>query len=322
MSVSAPEQPSWILEPRISPGRRIRNGLATVWMVGSVLLAIVPLVFVFGYVLMKGLKIVDWSFLTEDLPIISRQPGGGMYPAIVGTIVITFWATVMAVPLGVLATIYLTEYGGTGRLPGIIRFMADVMTGVPSIVMGLFVYTIWVFDHGLTGFAGSLALGRVDVADHHSLDGRDAAARPGRPPATRATHSVSRRWRTTIRVVLPAALPGIVSGAMLAVARAAGETAPLLFTIGASRKANWNTFQGVNTALPLQIFNNATPAVPCRSRSRMGCCVHVDHDRVHLHDHRSHRVSTFRDQVAVGTRLVSVRPAGCRPSRATARLDP
>ena len=161
MSVSAPEQPSWILEPSISPGRRIRNGLATVWMVGSVLLAIVPLVLVFGYVLMKGLKIVDWSFLTEDLPIISRKPGGGMYPAIVGTIVITFWATVMAVPLGVLAAVYLTEYGRTGRLPGLIRFMADVMTGVPSIVMGLFVYTIWVLDHGLTGFAGSLALGAL-----------------------------------------------------------------------------------------------------------------------------------------------------------------
>ena len=82
-----------------------------------------------------------------------------MYPAIVGTLLITFWAAVIAVPLGVLAAIYLTEYGGSGRLPAFIRFFADVMTGVPSIVMGLFIYTIWVLNHGLTGFSGSLALG-------------------------------------------------------------------------------------------------------------------------------------------------------------------
>ncbi len=261
MSVSAPEQPSWILEPSISPGRRFRNGLATVWMVGSVVLAMVPLAFVFGYVLLKGLKIVDWSFLTEDLPIISRRPGGGMYPAIVGTIVITFWATVLAVPLGVMAAVYLTEYGRTGRVAGIIRFMADVMTGVPSIVMGLFVYTIWVLDHGLTGFAGSLALGALMLPI--VIRSTEEMLRLVPDDLRRASDALgSRRWRTTIRVVLPAALPGVVSGAMLAVARAAGETAPLLFTIGASRKANWNAFQGVNTALPLQVFNNARQPFP------------------------------------------------------------
>ncbi len=190
MSVSAPEQPSWILEPSISPGRRIRNGLATVWMVGSVLIAIVPLVLVFGYVLMKGLKIVDWSFLTEDIPIISRKPGGGMYPAIVGTIVITFWATVMAVPLGVLAAVYSRSTDAPVGFPALIRFMADVMTGVPSIVMGLFVYTIWVLrprSQRLRRFAGPR---RVDVADRDSVDRRDASPRPGRSPARRATHSV------------------------------------------------------------------------------------------------------------------------------------
>jgi phosphate transport system permease protein len=98
-------------------------------MLGSVLVAIVPLVLIFGYVVQQGLKVIDWSFLTEDIPIISRLPGGGMYPAIVGTIVITFWATAMAVPLGVLAAVYLQEYGGKNRLPALIRFMADVATG-------------------------------------------------------------------------------------------------------------------------------------------------------------------------------------------------
>jgi phosphate transport system permease protein len=252
----APEQPSWIIEPKLSPRRRIRNGVATTWMIGSVLVAIVPLVLIFGYVIKKGLSIVDWKFLTSDIPIITRFPGGGMYPAIVGTIVITFWATAMAVPLGILAAIYLQEYGGSKRLPGVIRFMADVMTGVPSIVMGLFIYTIWVLKHGLTGFAGALALGALMLPI--IIRSTEEMLRLVPADLRRASDALgARRWRTTLTVVLPAALPGIVSGVMLAIARAAGETAPLLFTIGASRKANWNAFKGVNTALPLQIFRNA-----------------------------------------------------------------
>ena len=102
-----------------------------------------------------------------------------MYPAIVGTLVITFWAAVMAVPLGVLARVLPHRVlGGRRRLPGFIRFFADVMTGVPSIVMGLFVYTIWVLRHGLTGFSGSLAVGVPDAADHHPVDRGDTQARP------------------------------------------------------------------------------------------------------------------------------------------------
>jgi phosphate transport system permease protein len=261
VSVVAPEEPSWILEPGTSPRRRIRNGLANIWMVGSVLVAIVPLVLIFGYVVQKGLKVIDWSFLTEDIPIISRLPGGGMYPAIVGTIVITFWATVMAVPLGVLAAVYLQEYGGNARLPALIRFMADVMTGVPSIVMGLFIYTIWVLRHGLSGFAGALALGALMLPI--VIRSTEEMLRLVPDDLRRASDALgARRWRTTLTVVIPAALPGIVSGVMLAIARAAGETAPLLFTIGASRRANWNAFEGVNTALPLQIYNNAKQPFP------------------------------------------------------------
>jgi phosphate transport system permease protein len=261
VSIVAPEEPSWILEPNISPRRRIRNGLANAWMLGSVLVAIVPLVLIFGYVVQQGLKVIDWSFLTEDIPIISRLPGGGMYPAIVGTIVITFWATAMAVPLGVLAAVYLQEYGGKNRLPALIRFMADVMTGVPSIVMGLFIYTIWVLRHGLSGFAGALALGALMLPI--VIRSTEEMLRLVPDDLRRASDALgARRWRTTVTVVIPAALPGIVSGVMLAIARAAGETAPLLFTIGASRRANWNAFKGVNTALPLQIYNNAKQPFP------------------------------------------------------------
>jgi phosphate transport system permease protein len=230
-------------------------------MIGAVFVAMIPLVFVFGYVIQKGLKVVDWKFLTEDIPIITRFPGGGIYPAIVGTIVITFWAAVMAVPLGVMAAIYLQEYGRAGRFASLIRFMADVMTGVPSIVMGLFIYTIWVLKHGLTGFAGSLALGALMLPI--IIRSTEEMLRLVPDDLRRASDALgSRRWRTTLTVVLPAALPGIVSGVMLAIARAAGETAPLLFTIGASRKVNWNAFKGVNTALPLQIYNNAKQPFP------------------------------------------------------------
>ena len=184
-----------------------------------------------------------------------------MYPAIVGTIVITFWATVMAVPLGVLAAVYLQEYGGKARLPALIRFMADVMTGVPSIVMGLFIYTIWVLRHGLSGFAGALALGALMLPI--VIRSTEEMLRLVPDDLRRASDALgARRWRTTVTVVIPAALPGIVSGVMLAIARAAGETAPLLFTIGASRRANWNAFKGVNTALPLQIYNNAKQPFP------------------------------------------------------------
>ena len=110
-------------------------------MVGSVLVALVPLGFIAFYVVAKGISVISWSFLTKNLPIISDLPGGGIWPAIAGTLLLTVVAAVLAVPLGVLAAIYLNEYGGQRPTARVIRFMADVMTGVPSIVMGLFVAT-------------------------------------------------------------------------------------------------------------------------------------------------------------------------------------
>ena len=250
-----------ILGHSMSAGRRFRNRLATAWMVGAVVVAMIPIAFIVGYVISRGMKVMSWSFLTEDIPIISRKPGGGMYPAIVGTAVITFWAALMAIPLGVLAAIYLNEYGAKSRIAKFIRFMADVMTGVPSIVMGLFVYTIWVLRHGLTGFAGSLALGALMLPV--IIRSSEEMLRLVPADLRRASDALgARRWRTIVTVVVPAALPGIVSGVMLAIARAAGETAPLLFTIGAARKANWSAFEGVNTALPAQIFSNVQKGFP------------------------------------------------------------
>ena len=245
------------LAPKRS-GRSARNGVATALMAVSLLIVMVPLVFVLVTVVAKGASAISWSFFTDDIPPF-RRVGPGMGPAIVGTIVTTGMATLMAVPLGVLGAIYLNEYGATGRLPKILRFFADVMTGVPSIVMGLFIVSIWVVrfgTDGITGFAGSLALGCLMlpivirsteemlklVPDHL----REASYALGTGKA-----------RTIVKVVLPPAFPGILSGVLLAVARAAGETAPLLFTIGAASQTNWNPFKGPNTALSAQIFQLA-----------------------------------------------------------------
>jgi phosphate transport system permease protein len=248
--------------PDLSPkrsGRTIRNGVATAAMALCLAIVVVPLVFVLVTVVQKGVSAISADWFTEDIPPV-RRTGPGMGPAIVGTLVITGLASLLAVPLGILGAVYLHEYGKRGRLASVLRFFADVMTGVPSIVMGLFIFTIWVVHfgtQGVTGLAGALALSALMlpiiirsteemlrlVPDHL----REASLALG-----------SSRSRTILTVVLPTALPGIVSGVLLAVARAAGETAPLLFTVGAATATNWNPFSGPNTALSLQIFSNAS----------------------------------------------------------------
>ena len=140
--------------------RRTKNQIATVVMWTAFVATLVPLVFVLYTVIQKGASAISWSFLTSAIPVNLAPPGvGGMGPAIAGTLVITGLATVIAVPLGVLGAIYINEYGGKGPLARIIRFMADVMTGVPSVVMGLFLFSIWVLHFGASGLAGALALG-------------------------------------------------------------------------------------------------------------------------------------------------------------------
>jgi phosphate transport system permease protein len=155
------ELPSWVGERSTSPRRRLANGVASTWMAGSVIVALIPLGFIAFYVIAKGISVISWAFLTKNIPIISDSPSGGIAPAIAGTLMLTLVAAVLAVPLGVLAAIYLNEYGGQRPTARLIRFMADVMTGVPSIVMGLFVAMIWVsagLHRGYSTLAGALAL--------------------------------------------------------------------------------------------------------------------------------------------------------------------
>jgi phosphate transport system permease protein len=220
-------------------------------------LAVIPLVFVLITVVARGIGIISWQFLTASIPPqVEPADVGGIGPAIVGTLEIVGLATLMAVPLGILGAIYLNEYGGKGVLGRLIGFMADVMTGVPSIVMGLFVFSIWVLHFGFSGLAGAIALGCLMLpvvirSTHEMLKLVPNPLREG-SYALGATKS-----RVTMTVVLPAAVGGIVSGALLAVARAAGETAPLLFTILTVTTVNRNVFSGPNTSIPSQIFANA-----------------------------------------------------------------
>jgi len=151
--------PAMPLTQSTRKGRReLKNAVATALIVASFVVALIPLTFIVVYVIRAGATVFNLNFLTDDLPFSNRFEGGGIYPAIVGTLVITGTATAMAVPLGILGGIYLNEYGGHGVFARLVRFLADVMTGVPSIVMGLFIYTIWVLRYGLSGFAGALAL--------------------------------------------------------------------------------------------------------------------------------------------------------------------
>jgi phosphate transport system permease protein len=248
--------PSSIQVCTVSRRRKFRNVLMLTLISAALVIAFIPLAALMVNVVKRGAHLLGWSFFTKPIPT-PRQTGPGMGPAVVGTLIITLWATVIAVPLGILGAVYVVEYGRANRLSHVIRFMADVMAGVPSIVMGLFIYAVFTLRFGLRGIGGSLALAclmlPVVIRSTETMlrlvpqDQREASRALGASQA-----------RTTLTVVLPAALPGITSGCLLAVARAAGETAPLLFTIGIiAVKPNWNAFAGPNTALSQQIFSLA-----------------------------------------------------------------
>jgi phosphate transport system permease protein len=222
--------------------------------VAATLLAVVPLASVLVWVARQGLTGLDLGFLTH-LPKPVGEVGGGMANAIVGTLELTGLACLFAVPVGVLAGVYLAEYGD-GWLGRVVRFSADVMTGVPSIVVGIFVYGLVVLSmRRFSALAGGIALAilmlpivtRTTEELLRLVPGslREAALALGVPP-----------WRATLKVVLRTAAPGIAVGIMLAVARAAGETAPLLFTAFNNRFWNHRLDQPI-ASLPVQIFTYA-----------------------------------------------------------------
>jgi phosphate transport system permease protein len=247
---------SAIIAP-VPAGRRRTDKIMRGVLLAGTLIALVPLVFVVYYLLKQGLGALSWDFFTTDPTGRFLGPPGGVKSAIIGTILIVALASLIAIPIGVGVALYLVEYGKKSVFAQFVRYFIDVMTGVPSIVFGLFIYIVLVLTGiggNFTAWKGSVALALlmlpvvtrsaevVLLLVPNSL--REAALALGAP-----------RWRVVFKIVLPTALPGIITGSMLAVARGAGETAPLLFTAFAVNATSWN-LGGQMNSLPIQIFND------------------------------------------------------------------
>jgi len=231
--------------------RHVVSGIMTGLIVALSFIAVLALVLILGNLVWKGASSIDWAFFTRN-PVPAGQAGGGVANAIVGTGIIVGLAAVIGVPIGVGAGLYLAEYGA-GRLGFIVRFIADVLNGTPSIVIGIVAWTFIVRPtHGFSALAGSVALAVLMIPMlartteemvrlvPHSL--REAALALGYP-----------RWRTSLKIVARTALGGIVTGCLVGIARVAGETAPLLFTALGNLNFTLSVSQPMQT-LSLQIY--------------------------------------------------------------------
>ncbi|MEV5838074.1 phosphate ABC transporter permease PstA [Nocardia sp. NPDC052112] len=253
----------------VSTARRVKNNIATavVWLCFAI--ALVPLIWVLFMVVSKGIDSVvspDW-WQKSQKGILPDQSGGGVYHAIYGTIVQTVVAAIIAVPLGIMAAVYLVEYG-RGVLAKVTTFMVDILAGVPSIVAALFIFALWIATFGFpqSSFAVSLALVLlmlpVVIRSTEEMlklvpdELREASYALGIP-----------KWKTIVRIVVPTAAPGMISGILLALARVMGETAPVLVLVGYSKSINTNLFDGNMASLPLLIYQElANPEPAGRAR--------------------------------------------------------
>ena len=240
----------------VSASRKLRNNLATALFTASFVIAMIPLVWVIYTVVAGGITAIASSeWWTHSLSgVLPEEMAGGVYHAIYGTLIQAAIAAVISVPLGVMAAVYLVEYG-RGRFAKVTTFMVDILAGVPSIVAALFIFALWIATLGFeqSAFAVSLALVLlmlpVVVRNTEEMlklvpdELREASYALGIP-----------KWKTIVRVVVPTALPGMISGILLALARVMGETAPVLVLVGYSRSINMDAFEGNMASLPLLIF--------------------------------------------------------------------
>jgi phosphate transport system permease protein len=245
----------------LSLRRKLTNHAATVLVTLSVVIAIVPLVWVLYSVISRGIGVVTSStwWLNSQASMTAFQPGGGAYHAIVGTLLQGLVCAIISIPIGVFVGIYLVEYGGGTRLGKLTTFMVDILTGVPSIVAALFIYALWVATFGFarSGFAVSLALvllmipvivrSTEEMLRIVPMDLREASYALGVP-----------KWKTIARIVIPTALSGIVTGVMLALARVMGETAPLLILVGYAQAINFGMFDGFQGSLPGMMYDQVS----------------------------------------------------------------
>ena len=255
----------------VEGARRAKDRTITLLVTSAFVIAVAPLVSVVWTVVGRGWARFDVAFFTESARNVVGA-GGGAYHAIVGTLMITLVATVASVPIGIMAAVYLNEYG-RGRLKAGLIFFVDVMTGIPSIVAGLFAFALFAIFLGpgiRLGVMGAVALSVLMI-----------------PIVVRSTEEMLKivpnglressyalgvpKWRTVVKVVLPTAFPGIVTGVMVAVARVIGETAPLLITTGTFSSVNWNPFSGRMENLPVfsytQYKNPGVPKTPYIDRA-------------------------------------------------------
>lgn len=242
---------------RVEGKRHAVDRLATTLIYATFVAAVAALIAILAVTIGKGIAALSAEFFTETMRNVSpRREGGGIAHALVGTLEQVLIAAAISVPVGVMTAVYLVEYGAGKRLAKWISFFVDVMTGIPSIIAGLFIFTFWVLTLGFerSGFAASLALTILMIptvvrATEEMLrivpnDLREASLALGIP-----------KWKTIVKIVIPTALGGIITGVMLAVARVAGETAPLLLTTFLSQNMNWNPFAGPQASLPTFVWD-------------------------------------------------------------------
>jgi phosphate transport system permease protein len=248
---------SWIVEGR----RRAKDRVATSAAIVCLLLTLLPLGFVIGYTIKRGLSRLSPAFLTHSMAGVGPlSPGGGIYHAILGTLEQVLLASLIAVPLGLLVAIYITEFG-KGAFATAIRFLIDVMTGIPSIVAGLFVLSFWVLTmgQGFSGFAGALALAILELPIIVRSTEEMIKLVPG--SLREASYALGvPKWKTVLHIVLPTAATGITTGVMLAISRVVGETAPVLLVVGNNDFIHTNPFTGAQSSLPLYVFQGAGSA--------------------------------------------------------------
>jgi phosphate transport system permease protein len=221
----------------------------------STIVVLTPLIAILGYLIYKGASSLNWAFFTH-VPAPVGEPGGGMANAIVGSGVVLTLASLMGIPVGIGAGVYLAEYGRGGRLGMLVRFTADVLNGVPSIVMGVAAYALIVArQQHFSAFAGGVALAIMMVPTVTRTTEEMLATVPDSIREAAFGLGIP-KWRTVLTISLRTASPGIITGCMLAFARVAGETAPLLFTALGNEFWSLNINQPI-AALPLQIYKYA-----------------------------------------------------------------
>lgn len=247
------------LQP-LSMRRRVKNNLATLFFLASFALAVGPLVWVLSVVIERGgYAVTQLHWWTHSLRgVLPQELAGGIYHALYGTLMQAGVATVLAVPLGLMTAVFLVEYG-SGRLARVTTFMVDVLAGVPSIVAALFIFSLWIATLGFQQSAFAVALALVLLMLPVVVRSTEEMLRLVPDELREASYALGvPKWKTIVRIVFPMAMPGIVSGILLSVARVIGETAPVLVLVGYSRSINLDVFHGNMASLPLLIYTELT----------------------------------------------------------------